>query len=222
MTKYTGKRVLFVAAAALLTGAIAVAQQEPGGMPQQNPPGQQPQVPGQQQPTTPGYPNYPSAAGPAGPQQSMSRSFADREFLAQTLSGSAAEAQMSQLAQQKSPSSDVKKYSLKMVQTHTQLTNQLTPVAQAMGVKTDQNPSKKDRKTIEHLKTLSGPAFDQAYIKAMAKHQKKDVKSFKDEENAAQTPAIKQAARMDAPVFSQHLQVLEEIAQNHQVTIARK
>jgi putative membrane protein len=221
MTRHAGKRFLLMAVAVLMVCAFAVAQQEQPGEPQQNPPGQQPQVPGQQ-PTTPGYPNYPSTAGPTGPQQSMSRSFADQMFLREMLSGSTAEAQMSQLAQQKSSSSDVKKYSLRMVQIHTQLTNQLKPVAQMLDVKVNQKPSKKDRKTIARLKTLSGPAFDQAYIKAMAKRQKHDVKTLKDEENAAQTPAIQQAARVDAPVFSQHLQLLQEIAQNHQVTIGSK
>lgn len=191
-----------------------------GGQESPTPGQQQPGEPGQQpgNPSSPGYPG----AGPAGTQGSMSQSYADQSFVTQTLSNSAAESQMSQLAAQKSPSPDVKQYGQKMVQIHSQLSQQLQPVAQMLGVKGDQKPSKKDKKTIEQLKTLNGSAFDQTYIKAMVKDQKHDVKSFKDEQTAAQSPTIKKAAQMDEPVLSQHLQILEQLAQNHNVTIASK
>ncbi len=202
-----------------------MAQQgQPGmsGTPQQNQPQPgQPQEPGQE-PGTAGAPGYSPAAGPEGASGSMSRSYADEAFITTTLKDSSAEAQMSKLATTNSSSSDVKKYGLNMVQIHTQLANQLRPVANMLGVKAVEKPSKKQNKEIAQLKTLSGPAFDKAYIQDMVKDQKHDVKSFKEEENAAQSPTIKQAARMDEPVLSQHLQVLQQIAENHNVTIASK
>ena len=224
MSSHAGKRGLAIFGALLLAGAVAMAQDSQPGMGG----GQQSPTPGQQQPGEPGQqpgnPNstgYPGA-GPAGTQGSMSQSFADQSFVTQTLSNSAAESQMSQLAAQKSSSPDVKQYGQKMVQIHSQLSQQLQPVAQMLGVKADQKPSKKDKKTIEQLKTLNGSAFDQTYIKAMVKDQQHDVKSFKDEQTAAQSPTIKKAAQMDEPVLSQHLQILEQLAQNHNVTIASK
>lgn len=227
MTVKAGNRVLAICGAALLGGAMVMAQTgQPGmGGDQQNPtPGQQPQ-PGQN-PNSSGYPGgSPGAnpgAGPEGAQGSMSQSFADQAFVTKILSNSSAEAEMSQLAQEKSQSPDVKQYGEKMVQIHSQLAQQLQPVAQTLGVKADQKPSKKDKKQIEQLKTLNGQAFDQAYIQAMAKDQKQDVKSFKDEETAGQNPAIKKAAQMDEPVLSQHLQILEQLAQNHSVTLASR
>jgi len=225
MTMKAGKRVLAIFGGALLAGAVAMAQAgQPGmGGAQQNPaPGQQPG----QNPNGSGYPGgYAGAnpgAGPEGPQASMSQSYADQAFVTNTLSNSSAEVEMSQLASQKSPSPDVKKYGQNMVQIHSQLAQQLQPVAQMLGVKTDPKPSKKDRKQIEQLKTLNGSAFDEAYLKAMAKDQKHDVESFKDEATAAQNPTIKKAAQMDEPVLSQHLRVLEQLAQDHNVTIASK
>lgn len=225
MTRHAGKRVLFFAAAALLGGAVAAAQMGPGGgPPQQNPPGQQP--PSGQQPRAPrpgtGNPGYPPGASPMGPKSSMSRSFADHAFVVDTLKGSAAEAQMSKLAAQKSSSNDVKQYGQRMVKIHTELAHQFTPIARALGVKVNQKPSRKQRRQIKRLKALSGPTFDRAYIEAMAKVQKHNVKEFKDEETAARSRAIKQCARMDAPVLSQHLKMLEQIAQNHQVPIGKK
>ncbi len=226
MTMNGGKRALTIFGGALLAGAVVMAQAgQPGmGGAQQNPaPGQQPQ-PGQN--PNSGYPGgYPGAnpgTGPGATQGPMSQSYVDQAFVTKTLSNSSAEAQMSQLATQKSPSPDVKKYGQNMVQIHSQLAQQLQPVAQMLGVKADQKPSKKDKKQIEQLKTLNGSAFDQAYLKAMANDQKRDVKSFKDEEAAGQSPTVKKAAQIDEPVMSQHLQVLEQLAQNHNVTIASK
>ena len=218
MAVKAGKKILTMGAAMLLAGAVAFAQGPPGDQ-QTMPPGQQ--TPGE--PTSPSNPNpaYPPGAteGPGGPGNSMSQSYADQEFITHTLSNSAAEAEMSKLAAEKSSSPDVKSYGQKMVQIHSQLSTQLEPVAQSLGVKADPKPSKKDRKQIDQLKTLSGDEFDQAYIKAMAKDQRHDVKTFKEEVTAAQSPTIKQAARMDEPVLSQHLQVLEQIAQNHKVDL---
>ena len=223
MNRHAGKRVLAFITAGLLAAAMAAAQQQPGmgGAPQNPPPGQQPQ-PGQ--PNTPGYPGYTPGAGAAaaGTAGSIPRSFADQQFLRGTLANSSAEAQMSQLATQKSASPDVKQYGQRMVKIHSELAQQLTPVARMLGVSSNQKPSMKQKKEIAQLKTLNGSQFDEAYIKAMAKDQKHDVKSFKDEEAAAQSPTIKKAAQMDEPVLSQHLQILEELAQNHRVTIASK
>lgn len=225
MSRHAGKTFLATASGVLLAGAMAMAQTQPGmGGAQQPEPGQT-QQPGEN-PNGPGYPGAatPGApgAGPEGTTGSMSQSYADQAFLTKTFENSSAEAQMSQLAAQKSPSPDVKQYGQKMVQIHSQLSTQLQPVAKMLGVKTEAKPSKKQNKEIEQLKTLSGPQFDQAYIKAMATDQKHDVKSFKDEETAAQSPTVKKAAQMDEPVLSQHLQILQQLAQNHNVTLASK
>ncbi|HEV2134459.1 MAG TPA: DUF4142 domain-containing protein [Terracidiphilus sp.] len=225
MSSYAGKRVLAVFSAVLLAGAVAMAQDQPGtGGGQESPtPGQQqPGEPGPGSPNTTGNPGGYPGAGPAGTQGSMSQSFADQSFVTKTLSNSAAEGEMSQMAAQKSSSPDVKQYGQKMVKIHSELSQQLQPIAQMLGVKSDQKPNKKDKKQIAQLQTLNGSAFDQAYIKAMVNDQKHDVKSFKDEESAAQSPTVKKAAQMDEPVLSQHLQILEQLAQTHNVTIASK
>ncbi len=81
-------------------------------------------------------------------------------------------------------------------------------------------PSKKDKKEITRLESLSGPDFDTAYIMAMAKEQQKSLRAFKDEENNAQSPGLQQAAKADEPVLSQHYEVLQKLAQAHNVTIS--
>ena len=54
----------------------------------------------------------------------------------------------------------------------------------------------------------------------MAKQQQKSLRAFKDEESDAQSPGLQQAAKADEPVLSQHYEVLQKLAQAHNVTIS--
>jgi putative membrane protein len=199
-----------LAAAALLYAAAAVAQQNPGaqGMPMQ----QQQQ---QQQMNAPASPNGMPETTPGNSENTYS----DMVFVEDTIQANEAEVQMSQLAQTKSPSPDVQQFGQKMVQVHTDLNNQLKPAAKALGVNDSKGPSKKEKQQIEQLASLSGPDFDTAYIMAMAKEQQKTLRAFKDEENNAQSPGLQQAAKADEPVLSQHYEILQKLAQAHNVTI---
>ena len=174
---------------------------------------------------TPGPANEsgaPSVNLPTTPTNSDMPSFEDQAFLRNALEDDVAEEEMGQLAAQKSQSDDVKQFGQKIAQIHEQLTNQLKPVAQRLGVSEPRKPSKKDRQEIAKMQTLSGAEFDTAFIQAMMKTQKSDLKDFKNEAHSGQTPAVQQLAKLDEPVLSQHLQVLEKLAQAHNVTVATK
>jgi putative membrane protein len=192
----------------LLAGATAFAQQ-PNSMQQQ-------QTPAQQQ-TTPGQPN--SSLPGADTSAPSTPNFADQAFVEDTLKNNQAQVQMSQLAQQKASSGDVKDFSQRMIQIHTQLNQQLVPLAKQLDVSQNQKPSKEQKKEIAQLEQLSGPDFDTAYLQAMAKEQEHSLKQFKSEQSA-QNPMIQKAAKMDEPVLTQHYQILQKIAQTHNVTIA--
>lgn len=139
----------------------------------------------------------------------------DREFVRKAPEGGTAEVQLGQLAQQKSQSEDVKQFGQKMVEDHTQLGDQMKPVAQQMGVKQPKEPSKKDKQLMAKLEAVSGPQFDEAYIQAMVKDHKQDLKEFKSEAQTAQDPNVKQVAQEGPGVISQHLQMIQQIAQSH-------
>jgi len=198
----------FLIATVLLAGVVAIAQQPGGG-------GQSPS--GQAPPPSQTMPNSPAANQP-GVQDNSTQSFADQAFIRKTMEDDMAQEQMGQLAAQKSQSDDVKQFGEKMTQIHEQLTNQLTPVAKKLGVDQPKRPSKKDRQQIEKMQSLSGPDFDAAFIKAMLKDQQDDLKGFQNEASAAQDPNVQQLAKMDMPVLNQHLQILQKIAQAHNVT----
>lgn len=214
MFSKSGKGVLLIAASSLWVCASVVAQQPGGGAAQQGSPSQQQQMPNQ-----PGGAGNPAMPGTA---QSSQAPVGDQMFVRETMEGDDAQVALSQLAQQKSQSDDVKQFGQKTVQIHTELNQQLTPAAKQLGVQEPKGPSKKAKKEIAKLEALSGPDFDTAYIQAMAKQQEHDLKQFKDEASSGQSPNIQQAAKQDEPVLTEHYQVLEKLAQAHNVTLESK
>lgn len=213
MTLRPSCKTLSLLTALLLSAPPALTQQGAGmGMQQQVPQTTQQPVPGQ--PAAPGSdlaPNAPSTQ-PSAP------SFADQMFVKDALDDNQAQIDISQLAQQRSPSDDVKQFSQKMVRIHTQLDTQLEPLAKQLDVSSPKKPSRKEKKEIARLELLSGQEFDAAYLQDMAKEQQHSLKEFRTEESA-KNPLMQKVAKLDEPVLSQHFQILEKLAQAHNVAL---
>jgi putative membrane protein len=193
--------------AAIFAGIVLAQAQAPGG--QQPRTGQPPD-----QQTTPGGLNGTLTTNTPAP--------GDQSFVESIFKSDAVEVQLGQLAQQKSQSDDVKQFGQKMVDNRTKLDEQLQPIATKLDVQKPKEPSKKDRQLIARLESLSGPQFDEEYIKVVVKDNQQDVKDFKNEAESAQDPNLQQAAKSDAPILAQHLQAAEQIAQTHNVVLDAK
>jgi len=212
IAKRTYNRVLIFTGTALLAGATAFAQMPAGGAAgQPSMPGQQPQA---------GQPIPAGAMG--GIPTTNGASPSDMAFVSSILQSDVAEMQLGQLAQQKSQSEDVKQLATKMVENRAKLTEQMKPIASKLEVSEPKGPTKKDKQLIAKLEALSGPQFDEEYIKAVGKDNSRDVKDLKSEAESAQDPTLQQAAKLDASVLAEHQQVIEQIAQAHNVTLDAK
>ena len=124
---------------------------------------------------------------------------------------------------QKSQNEQVKQFAQRMIDDHTKLNDQMKPVAQQIGV--DLFPtslSKKDRQTMAKLQALSGPAYDQAYIKDMVKDHKQDLSEFQTEASSGQDQTVRDAATQGSQVIAQHLQMIQQIAKDQNVNMASK
>lgn len=200
--RLSAKLALCSAAALLACGTLAA--QNPGGMPQQQPMPQQ---------TQPAMPN-------TGTQNAPQQSMGDQAFVSESMQGNLAEVQMAQLAQQKSQSADVKQLAQKLESEHTQMNQKwFEPEAKALSVSEPKGPSKKDKKLMEKLQGLSGDEFDKAYIAATLKDHQDDLKKYQTESGMAQDPAVKQIAQMGTKVISQHIELTEQVAKNHNVPV---
>jgi predicted outer membrane protein len=80
----------------------------------------------------------------------------DRLFVKKAIEGGNVEVQLGQLASQKAQSEDVKHFAQKMVTDHTQMADQLKPIAQQLSMKAPTGVPEKDKKLYDKLQGLSG------------------------------------------------------------------
>ena len=201
-------KVFIISGAMVMSGAMAMAQQN---QPQQMPPVNQPS-------NNPAGMNQQQQMQQQEQQNSDMSAMQDKAFLRKAAEGGMAEVQLGQLAQQKASSQDVRQFGEKMVQDHSQLDQQLKPIAEQQGVRPPKALSKKDEATLRKLEGLSGQQFDHAYIETMLKDHKKDLKEFKETANRTQNPQLKDAAQRGAQVIESHLQDIQQIAKSHNVS----
>jgi putative membrane protein len=150
-------------------------------------------------------------------QNTTSASSSDKKFVQSALEGGNAEVKLGQLAAQKGNSEDVKQFGQKMVDDHTKLGDQMKQIAQQEGIQVPDGSPAKDKALETKLNSLSGDAFDKAYIKAMVKDHQKDLSEFKKEASSGNDTSIKDAASQGAQVISEHLQMAQQMAQKHSV-----
>jgi putative membrane protein len=153
-------------------------------------------------------------------QNTTSASSSDKKFVHSALEGGNAEIQLGQLAAQKGSSEDVKQFGQKMVDDHTKLGDQMKQIAQQQGIEVPDGVPAKDKALQTKLSSLSGDAFDKAYIKAMLKDHQKDLSEFKKEASSGNDTSIKDAASQGVQVISQHLQMVQDMAKKHNVQTA--
>ena len=203
-----GMKMMAAAGAVLLCGSIGLAQagQQPNG-----PAGQ---TPGQNNPAMDSQMNGMNASGQP--------SAMDKMFVRKALQGGMAEVQLGQLTLQKSNNDQVKQFAQRMIDDHTKLGDQMKPVAQQLGVSDPNGVSKKDKSTMAKLQALSGPAYDEAYIRDMVKDHKQDLSDFQAEASSGQDQTVKDAANQGSKVIAQHLQMIQQIAKDQNVNVAGK
>jgi putative membrane protein len=203
-----GRKMVAAAGAVLLCGSMGLAQV-----------GQQPSSPagqtaGQNNPAMDSQMNSMNAPGQPSPM--------DKMFVKKALQGGMAEVQLGQLTLQKSNNDQVKQFAQRMIDDHTKLGEQMKPVAQQLGVSAPDGISKKDKATIGKLQSLSGPAYDEAYIRDMVKDHKQDLSDFQTEASSGQDQTVKDAANQGSKVIAQHLQMIQQIAKDQNVNMASK
>lgn len=198
-------------AAALLAAASALAQQPGGNVPN----------PGAQQQPMPQGPSTQAVPGTNTGQADFQK-MADQSFVRKTMENDGAQIRLSELAEQKSSSADVKQFSEQMVKVHTDLDSQLQPAAKQLDVDQPKGQSKKEKKELERLQALSGQDFDSAYLQDINHEQQQSLKQFNDEAKNNNGGPLQQIATQDAPILTQHYQLLEKIAQTHSVELESK
>ncbi|HWZ52361.1 MAG TPA: DUF4142 domain-containing protein [Granulicella sp.] len=176
--------------------------------------------PMQGSPSTPTQPN-PMQTNPSGASDNNTQmtQVQDKMFLHKAAEGGMAEIQLGQLAAQKGGSDVVKQFGQKMVEDHTRLNDQMKPIAASLGVAEPKQLSKTDQAEYDKLNSVSGDAFDNEYITTMVKDHRKDLHEFRNEQSATTNPDLKMAVAQAEQVISQHLSMIESIAQQKGIVV---
>ncbi len=206
--KFDTLRIAMLSTAVLLAPVALLAQD-----PMAPSTATQPNRPNQQQPSTTAMQDSGSNANEAG--QTMK----DKMFLRNAAEGGMAEVKLGQLATEKAGSDDVKAFGQKMVDDHTALNNEMAPIADSMGVRTPKNLSKKDQDLYDQLNGLSGTEFDNAYLTAMVKDHRKDLRDFRMEASSTQDANLKAAVEKGQNVIHEHLMMVEKLAKEKGIAI---
>jgi putative membrane protein len=148
--------------------------------------------------------------------------YADASFVHSMLERDIADLQIAALAKDKSQTDDIKQLGERITTNRTALDDEFKPVAKTLDVGMPKGPSKKDKKDIEKLQSLSGPQFDQEFLDLLAKAHKQDIKDFQTESTTATDPTLQQITSKNGAPLAQQLQQIQEIAQAHNITLADK
>jgi putative membrane protein len=191
-------------AAAMLAAGLARAQA-------QTPPGQtSPTMPDARtgSPTTNPRDNTPGAI----PQdQQMDPYLTDKEFVKNVLETNATEVQLGKLAQDKASSDAVKELGKRMVEAHTQTSQQLKKAAEALNVPVPAEPTRKAKKAEDKLAKLSGADFDRTYAKMAAEEQKQAVKQYERESKNGKVAGVKEFASKNLTVEQERQKQAEQL-----------
>jgi len=149
---------------------------------------------------------------PTAASAASTLSAGDRKFLSEAADGSMAEVELGKLAMQKASDESVKKFGQQMVDDHSKANDELRELAKRKGVDLPQTPSAKNQNLKRHLASLSGAAFDKAYMTDMVTDHKEDVAAFQKESNVARDPLVKSFATQTLPTLKEHLKNAQEIS----------
>jgi putative membrane protein len=156
-------------------------------------------------------PSQPSAGTSQRPGNAQLAA-ADRKFVHDAAVGGMLEVELGKLAVQKATSEQVRQFGQRMVDDHSQASEQLKAIAQTKGITLPDSLDAKHRKELERLQKLSGAEFDQAYMNLMLEDHQKDIREFRKVAQQGLDPDIKSVAATTLPKLHDHLAMARSAA----------
>jgi putative membrane protein len=135
---------------------------------------------------------------------------ADETWVMKVAKGGMAEVELGKLAADKASNDAVKKFGQRMVADHSKANDELKALAQKKNITLPSDIDPQDKALRDRLIKLSGPAFDQAYMKAMVSDHVKDINEFRIEGRSGKDSEIKEWATKTLPTLEEHLKMARE------------
>lgn len=152
---------------------------------------------------------------PAGTGAPVKLARSDQKIIKDLAMANMAEVEAGRLAQTKSQNEQVKKFAQQMVDDHTKALDDVKQLAQARGVTLPTELGFLQKRQANKLATLSGEAFDRAYLdKAGVAEHKKTHDMLQRAQNRAKDPDVKALVARTLPVVDQHMTAVQELHKN--------
>jgi putative membrane protein len=135
----------------------------------------------------------------------------DKQFLSMAAQSDVNEIKLSQLAQTKASSPQVKAFANKMVADHTKLETQMKPFATKWDLTPPAGLDPDHQAIYDRLSGLSGPEFDKAYMTAMDQDHHKALDAFTTEAQTTQDPQFKAAVMKGKAVVAGHTKMADNL-----------
>ena len=149
----------------------------------------------------------------AGAQDSLSKG--DQRILTDLAQANLNEISAAQIAQQKANSPEVKNFAQQMVDDHTKGLQAVQDVARNKNLSLPTEPDAKHRAMADKLNSLTGDAFDRAYLtRAGVSDHKAAHKLLAQADKRARDPDVKALVEKLQPVVDQHLAEVRPLAQS--------
>ena len=135
---------------------------------------------------------------------------ADEAFVTKVAKDGMAEVELGKLAAEKASSDAVKQFAKRMVDDHSKANEELKTLAQSKNVTLPSEIGQEQKALRDRLTKLSGPAFDQAYMKAMVNDHLKAVSAFRSESRTGKDAEVKAWAARTLPTLEEHLKLARD------------
>jgi putative membrane protein len=134
------------------------------------------------------------------------------DFVKHAAQSNLAEIKVSELAQQKAQSADVKKFADQMVQDHTKANEELAQIAKSKNLKVPDDTDMMHKASMKMLQGKSGASFDTAYMEQMDKDHQKAIELFQSASSSPKVDKELQAfATKTLPKLQQHHHMVAQV-----------
>lgn len=136
----------------------------------------------------------------------------DRNFIMEAAQGGMMEVQMGKLAQQNGQSDAVKQFGKRLEDDHAKANQELTGIAQKLGVTPPAQLDKKHLGKVDKMRKVKAPDFDRQFAKMMVDDHEHDVKAFRKQADKGKNAELKQFAGQAVPTLEEHLKMARDLA----------
>jgi putative membrane protein len=209
--------IAVLASAGLVLGTISVFAADPNdasqnqNMPIQDQPGRAYDRAALGNPASGNLINEPAGAEPGAASVRMTAEN-PATFVPKAYESDEAEIRLSQLAQEKSSSDQVKMLAQRLAQDHQAHANKVQQLAQEKNIPVSNQLSAECQKSVDALSALNGASFDKHFIHDMIRDHKKAIALYNQAAEHDTDPDVKALAESTLPTLREHLQMAEHDA----------